>query len=345
MTHYLHGGDSYGYENILDLSINLHPFGMPEEIISALKDTIEDISAYPDPHCRDLKKAISQRDKVDFHQIICGNGAADLIYRLIQSIRPKKALLTAPTFAAYETALNSINCNISYHNLLPEEDFILTELFLNHITTELDIVFLCTPNNPTAQPISPILMEKIAKKCEECACYLVIDECFLELSHRPHSFHYLLENHFVFLLRAFTKSYALAGLRLGYGLSQNSELLQSLELVAQPWSVSILAQKAGVIACSLPNWTELGRKELIIQQKVLIEGLQRLHCKVWNGTANFLLFQLKDFFHLQESLLKKGILIRDCSNYRGLGRDFYRISITNEKNSLLFLKKLEEVLS
>ncbi len=339
----MHGGDTYGYHNLVDLSINLHPFGMPPEITAALHQALEGISTYPDPHCRDLRKAISVRDGVEFEEIICGNGAADLIFRLIQAIRPKNALIPAPTFAAYQSALSSINCNIREYKLLPEENFDLTDVFLTDITEDTEIIFLCTPNNPTARVITPDIVEEIAKKCEEIRCFLVIDECFLELTHRPHSYTYLLKNPYVILLRAFTKSYALAGLRLGYCVTSNDKLRKQLKSGSQPWSVSTLAQVAGVTACGLPAWTEKGRTWLREEQPRLEASLKKFGLKVWPGEGNFLLFQKGNEEFLQEKLLKQGILIRDCSNFSGLGNGFYRVAVTSEKNRNILLKAIEKV--
>lgn len=327
----------------LDLSINLHPLGVPNEIETGLINAIGSIATYPDPYCRELIQAISQKEGIGTEKIICGNGAADVIYRLVQCLSPKKALLTAPTFSAYETALQSSSCEIIYHALLPEENFQLTRAILDKITPDLDMVFLCTPNNPTAQTIPPALMEEIAAVCDKNSCYLLIDECFLELSHHPHSFDYLLENPYVFLLRAFTKSYALAGLRLGYGLCSHAPLLEKMHRVAQPWSVSVLAQKSGVIACSIPEWTATGREIIRKVQPKLVVGLCLLQCNVWEGEGNFILFQKPGCIDLQEKLKEYGIFIRHCANYRGLGEDFYRIAITTEDKTAFFLEKLNEV--
>lgn len=339
----MHGGDTYGYENLTDLSINLHPFGVPPEITATLRGAVEEISAYPDPYCRDLRTAISQRDGVKKEEIICGNGAADLIFRLVQQISPKKALIPAPTFAAYQSALSSVGCEIKSNTLLPENNFNLDEGFLQSLTEDIQMVFLCTPNNPTARVISPVIMEKIAEKCLEIRCYLVIDECFLELSHHPHSFHELLKNSFVVLLRAFTKSYALAGLRLGYCLTSNEKLRESLISASQPWSVSSLAQVAGRVACGLPEWTEQGRAWLREEQPRLEAGLLELGVKIWPGEGNFLLFQWEGEENLQEKLLSHQVFIRDCSNFPGLGKDFYRVAISLEKNRIRLLESMKKV--
>ncbi|MEG2989662.1 MAG: aminotransferase class I/II-fold pyridoxal phosphate-dependent enzyme, partial [Oscillospiraceae bacterium] len=189
-------------------------------------------------------------DGVATEQVLCGNGAADLIFRLAYGLRPQRALITAPTFSEYRQALEAVNCKVLSHRLLAENDFALTEGILNDITEELDICFLCTPNNPTGRVIEAALMERILARCAENQVLLVVDECFLELTAESNEGLAGRLDRYpnLVLLRAFTKSYAMPGLRLGYCLTANAELLEKLARCGQPWSVSGPAQAAGLAA-------------------------------------------------------------------------------------------------
>ena len=182
-----HGGDLvaaravWGGE-VLDFSANLNPLGMPESVRQAAVGAVKEAVHYPDPLCRALSAAIARRDDVAPEQVLCGNGAADLVFRLAFSERPRRALVTAPTFSEYEEAVSAAGCGVVRHVLDPERDFDLTEAVLDDLEPGLDLAFFCTPNNPTGRVIRRELMEAILEKCRAAGIRLVVDECFLALS-------------------------------------------------------------------------------------------------------------------------------------------------------------------
>lgn len=350
MAEYTHGGDvltarsRYGGA-VLDFSTNLNPLGIPDQAAQAAAQA--DGSAYPDALCRQLRQAIAAHDGVEAEQVICGNGAADLIFRLAFALRPQKALLLAPTFSEYEEALTCVGCQVERYALDSARYFDLDAGFLEAVTPGIELVFLCTPNNPTGRLISTQLLVEIARKCEAVGARLVVDECFLPLADEGGQglAPYLAEFPHLFLLRAFTKSYAMAGLRLGYGLSADCDLLERLSGFAQPWSVSAPAQAAGTAAFTLcPNWPEGARALVARERPILAAGLTELGCAVVPSQANYLLFQAKNDPDLKEKLLQKGILIRSCANYHNLGPDWYRVCVRGGEENRRLLAALKEVL-
>ncbi len=346
MKAYTHGGDIWSVDgNILDFSANLNPLGMPPAVAMAAAEGAKNADIYPDPLCRNLREKIGVVDGVPMEWVLCGNGAADLIFRLVMATKPKKALVTAPTFSEYEEALGWVGCQVSHHLLYPDHQFALTRAILQEITEDLDILFLCTPNNPTGVSIEEHLMIEILQKCHRCNVTLVVDECFLGLSTGGVGLvPYLSQYPNLFLLRAFTKSYAMAGLRLGYGLCANESLLELVGRCGQPWSMSTPAQIAGIAALDCPDWPEKARGLLAVERPKMIEALQKLGLIVFQGEANYLLFQSQNCYHLKERLLERGILIRSCGNYHGLGHDYYRICIKTESENKQLLTALKEVL-
>ena len=351
MPEYTHGGDTLTAQTayggaVLDFSANLNPLGMPPQAAEAAAEAARNASAYPDPLCRALRAAIAAHDGVGAEQVICGNGAADLIFRLAFALKPRRALVTAPTFSEYAAALGCAGCEVASHLLRPEDSFDLGEDFLQCIDGTVDLVLLCTPNNPTGRLIHSGLLEGAAARCQECGARLVVDECFLPLSDGagPGLVPLLSKYPNLFLLRAFTKSYAMAGLRLGYGLSADLALLETLYRFAQPWSVSTPAQAAGVAALGCPQWPEEARALVARERPRLAAGLEALGLTVTPGQANYLLFRAPGRADLREAVLTKGILIRSCANYRGLDSDYYRVCVrTGEENGRL-LSALREVL-
>lgn len=344
MPTYTHGGDIWAYNGVLDFSANLHPLGMPPEVARAAQCAVADAIHYPDPLCRELRAAIARRDGVAPEQVICGNGAADLIFRLCLTLRPKRALVTAPTFSEYEQALGLTGCAVERFVLSPDGQFDLEGSFLDAIVPGVDLVFLCSPNNPTGRLIDRELLESVIRRCGQVGARLVLDECFIELTDGEGMAGAVEGDPCLFLLRAFTKSYAVPGLRLGYGLCTDAALLERLYAAGQPWGVSNVAQAAGIAACSRRDWPERGREVLRAQRPRLREALRSLGCVVWEGQANYLLFQAPGVADLKERLLARGVLIRSCGNYHGLGPDFYRVCVRLEHENEQLIATLREVL-
>lgn len=343
----VHGGDLVSAQEVyqgevLDLSVNLNPLGPPPEALAAA--AAASLTQYPDPVCRNLRRAIAARDGVEPEQVFCGNGAAEIIFRLALALRPKTALLTAPTFSEYETALAQVGCRCRFHPLRQENQFDVTGVILGNVGPDVDLVMLCNPNNPTGRLIPEELLLKILARCEAVGAVLAVDECFLPLAQAgPGLAPYLKDHPNLFLLRAFTKAYAVPGLRLGYSLSV-PPLAQRLMAWGPCWNVSGPAQAAGLACCEKPDWAEQGRLRIAALRPGLLQGLEALGCRVVPGEANYLLFQLSGVTDLQDRLLRRGVLIRSCANYRGLGPDWYRVAVGQEPENQRLLTELQRSL-
>lgn len=345
MSKHIHGGNIYKYDNCLDFSANCNPLGTPESVIRAGIESLKKVYNYPQVGYEPLKRAIAEYEQVKSDQVICGNGAAELIFTLCKAVKPKRALLMAPTFAEYEQALKSEDCDISYYYLKGHDGFQLKESFLDSIVSDLDMVFICNPNNPTGILTDRFFLKKILDKCSKNNIFLVVDECFLDFIEAPENYtlkDFLLEYDNLFLLKAFTKRYAMAGIRLGYGLTGNSELLGKMESCVQPWNISIIAQECGIAALKEKEYVEQGRQLIFKERKYLINEMKRLGLTVFDSQANYLFFKgTKDLF---EKCIEKKILIRDCSNYVGLEKGYYRIAVKKHEDNMKFIQALESVL-
>ena len=147
LNRFAHGGDIYSRHIEHDFSSNINPLGLPDEVLLEISDSLWRCGNYPDPSCRELIRAISDSEWFPSGRIVCGNGAADLIYRIVSAFKPRRALVCAPTFSEYEKALTEYGCTIRQHFLSQENDFRLTCDILSDITSDIDILFLCNPNN------------------------------------------------------------------------------------------------------------------------------------------------------------------------------------------------------
>lgn len=342
---YTHGGDIYTYEGLLDFSANINPFGTPANVLQAAVKSLELVKQYPDPYCRELKAAIEKEERINKNFIICGNGAADLIFQIVMAKKPKKAVLVTPSFTEYQQALESVNTDISYYNLREENKYQIDEEILDYLKADIDIMFLCNPNNPIGNTISIEILEKILKRCREKEIILVIDECFNDFLESPHIYsmkHKIEEYKNLFIIKAFTKMYAMAGLRLGYGFCSNGELLEKIERVRQPWSVSIPAQVAGIEALKDKEFPEKTRNYIKKERAYLCDSMERMEITYWKPEANYIFFQARA--DLKDLLLQKGILIRDCSNYFGLKEGYFRIAVKNRDENERIIHELSKIM-
>ena len=341
---YVHGGDVYSRPIRLDFSANVNPFGAPEEVRTAVRSTAEDLGAYPDPCCGPLRETLAAANGVDKNDVICGNGAAELIYQFAAALKPRRALLPVPSFADYESALLGLGCEPTFYPLSRENGFLLTEDILDAIGPGTDLLMLCSPNNPTGRSVDKGLLLKILDRCRAAGTWLFLDECFYELTDEDKAIslvNYLQEGDRVFLLRAFTKAWGMAGLRLGYGLCKYRELLAAMSRLSQPWNVSTPAQAAGLAALDCPEWPRKARELFQTEKPWLYEQLTALGFAVLPGDANFLFFS--GATGLYEKLRERGVLIRDCVNYRGLRPGDYRIAVRTHRENESLLEAIEEV--
>ena len=342
----VHGGDIYSKAYRLDFSTNINPFGMPESLKQAAIKGIDASIHYPDVQCRELINAIAKKEEIPSDWIICGNGAAELLFSLVSAKKPQKALLVSPGFAEYEQAARAMDAQMVYYYLKEEMEFRLDETFLEMLTNDVDMVFLCNPNNPTGHLIEKELLLSILKRCVEQDIFLVVDECFNDFLNQPQAYSLLNElEHYenLLILKAFTKTYAMAGLRLGYGLCSNQAFLQKMADCSQPWAVSIPAQFAGVAALKETAYVQESMELLKTERAFLKAELKQLGFQVFDSQANYIFF--KAMPGLKQACAERGILIRDCSNYVGLVPGYFRIGVKRHEENQKLVSVLKEIVN
>lgn len=347
----VHGGDWAGYRaefgcDALDFSANVSPLGLPAGVAAAITNALPTADRYPDPLCRELRAALAGAEGVPADWILCGNGAADLIFRLALAVRPRRALLPAPTFAEYEAALQTVGCAVQRVFLREENKFAVTEEFIDAVTPETDIAFLCQPNNPTGQVTPPALVERLVRRCAECGAVLVVDECFLDFLPDRDAWtakQLLRDAPQLVILKAFTKLYAMAGVRLGYALCGDAALLEKMRGAGQPWAVSSLAQAAGLAALQETAYAGAVRALIAEQRPRMAAGLRALGLRVMDGQANYLLFRATPDFG--EKLRRRGAVVRSCANYPGLDAAWYRTAVRTAEENTRLLQIMGEILA
>ena len=336
MREQIHGGDVYRYPGVLDFSSNMNPLGTPDAVLKAAREGVGKIENYPDVRQSRLKAALSAYEQIPQEKLICGNGAAELIFMLAQALRPVRAVVLAPTFTEYELALRSVGCKVEHVRLEAAQGFALVnaDSLCTVIDDNVDLVCLCNPNNPTGSLIEREMLLEILERCKACGTWVLLDECFNDFIEEPQR--YTLKSDLkaypnLFLLKAFTKRYSMAGIRLGYGMCWDEELLERMRSCVQPWNLSIPAQEAGIAALQEEAYVEQAR-ELVAAE------LKKLGFTVYDSRANYIFFRGPK--HLVEHCLKQQILIRDCSNYEGLESGDYRVAVKLHEENLRLLEAL-----
>lgn len=348
-----HGADIYSeslkeginYDEIIDFSSNINPLGLDDKILRLLEEELENIDRYPDINCRELVKSISEKENINEDMVFVSNGAAEAIYRIPLVLKPKNALLLAPTFSEYESSLNLIDTKIDYYYLNENNDFIIQDDYIDRIKN-YDVIYICNPNNPTGQLTDKSFIKNILDEAVINEVNLVIDECFIDFLENPSEYssrEFLKSYTNLIIINAFTKTYSLPGIRLGYAVSSNTELIKKLKEFGPPWNVSNLAQRAGIESLKLKNYLEESSLYIHRQREFLVKSLEDMEFEVFEGYANFILFktEIKNF---KEKLLKYKILIRDCSNYKNLSSRYFRVAVKNSENNKYLIDSIKKVI-
>lgn len=330
MEQFEHGGGIYGKNIRLDFSVNTNPLGLHEKIKNAAAGAADRYGLYPDENYTELKKAIAEYENISAENIAVSNGASEMIFAVVRAVMPKRAILVSPTFCEYERALLSVGCELEFYDTKEENKFAIGTDILDRLDS-VDMAFICNPNNPTGTLCDKKILEAIAEKNITC----VVDECFMDFTDGCSMKGRLP------VIRAFTKTYAMAGLRLGY-LIADRELIKRVQAQLPAWNVSAPAQAAGAKAIDCGDYLKKSKELIKTEREYLTAGLKKHGFKVFKSDANFLLVKGRE--GIGQILLKKGILIRECDNFRSLNGRYYRIAVKTHAENKILIKELGDIL-
>ncbi|MBD5521396.1 MAG: aminotransferase class I/II-fold pyridoxal phosphate-dependent enzyme [Lachnospiraceae bacterium] len=335
----IHGGNVYRNHVDIDFSINVNPLGIPESVKTALHRAVEMCDKYPDIEAEKLKKTVGEFLAVPGEYLLFGNGASELFMAIVHGIKPKKIVIPVPSFYGYEYAAKTVDSEIIYYEMKKENNFCMTEEIDNILTNNVDLLFFANPNNPVGNLLSKERLKGLLQHCENRGIYVVLDECFIEFCGERFSMISEIEEfpHLI-LVRAFTKIFAIPGVRLGYLVCKNKPVLTKIAGQLPEWNLSCFAHEAGCICAEQSEFimkTEIFVKK---EREFMVEELGRKGFRIFPSMANFILIHSEE--NLYERLLEKGILIRDCRNFRGLGKGFYRVAVKRREENEILLKNL-----
>lgn len=360
MANFGHGGNikeisrNYNIDcsEIVDFSANINPLGMPDSVKKCIIGNLDEIEKYPDISYFDLKRVISEYENsrigeniISSENIILGNGAAEVIYSVVRGINPHKIMILAPTFSEYEEAVSSISKEVVLYNLKEENDFKLTDDILKEINKDINMIFICNPNNPTGSIVSKELLIKILDRAESTDTVVVIDESFLDFLKDDLSmisFIYEYEN--LVIIKSLTKFFALPGLRIGYGLCSSRELSKKVSQMAPAWNINILADVCARVCLKDKKYIDETVDFMEKERNYLYNELKKVnYLKVYEPSVNFIFFKINRNIDLKEELLKKNILIRSCSNYHNLDKRYFRIAVRTHEENIKILNAFNSI--
>lgn len=344
-----HGGIySVDYKKVkLDFSSSVNPLGAPKEAVRAIESQAGRLApVYPDPECRDLKKSLSRYLGVDTKQVTVGNGAAEIIYWFAQAFAKKRVVIPAPTFCEYELASEKAGADVTFVAL--SADFALDADVIIKSARGADAVFMCNPNNPTGL-LATDAVRKVIEEVDPSTTKILLDECFIELVDKPKAstlVGMVREHENLVVLRSLTKSFGMAGLRLGYSVSSPA-LAEAMQSRKTPWNVNGLAQAAGIAA--LADGSHVARaRALVARERRFLQGrIKKSGLVPLESDANYFLIQLpkdNNSTEFRDRLLKKtGVLVRDCSTFTGMGSRHIRVAVKTHRENVALAKALEAV--
>ena len=342
-----HGGNVYGLidetgmvlNEIIDFSASINPLGMPATVVRAIQEGIPELVHYPDPFAERVAQRMADWIDVDGSAVICGNGSTELIYLLARAMRPRRVLIPQPTFSEYERACRLQGAEIVSLPLSRDKSFAMEHDAFAAAMAGCEMAFLCNPNNPTGGLVERDSVLSLVAEATRCSCCLVVDEAFIDFVPEQTVVRQAAENGNLIVLRSLTKFYALSGLRIGFAVlsPRNAEKLRWHK---EPWTVNTLAANAAAAAIEDREYQTKTLQVIAEERAFLIQGLRSAGIEHLSAAANYFLLRTGRAQEVLARSRRKGILLRDCSNFPGLDTTYLRVAIRSRRENDLLLKEL-----
>lgn len=329
-------------DKIIKLGSNENPLGASPLAVAAIKEKAGKVHIYPPSDAFELRKALSLYTGYPISNIVVsGNGMdgiLDTVMRLFVS-PPAEAVIPIPTFSYYEIATLANGGKPVF--VTRDSNFeINARDILTKVTRNTKMIFLCSPNNPSGNAIRE---EEARKILESVNVVVFIDEAYADFSEKS-TMELVNEYENLVVGRTFSKVFGLAGLRMGYAVVPEW-LCREYMKVMTPFSVDVLSIAAGIAALKDKEHIKKTIETVKKGRVQLSKGLEPL-CKVYPSEANFILIDVspRTAGEVSESLLKNGIIVRDCTSFRGAGQSLIRITVGTEEQNARVIDALSKIL-
>ena len=339
-------------EDIISFSANVNPLGVSFRLRETLTSHIDAITTYPDREYTSLRKCIGAYTGTDYHNIVVGNGSTELISLFIQINHPKKALIVGPTYSEYEREVSMGGGRSHYFSLTEESEFCLdTQALTEELSHDVDLLILCNPNNPTSSVIKRGQMRGILDYCKRKSITVLVDETYVEFAEEPEEVTAIPLTEFynnIIILRGISKFFAAPGLRLGYAVCGNHDLLKEINQKKNPWTINSLAAIAGEIMFTDEEYMRETRKLINSERRRICERLgKNENFKVFPPHANFVLVKILNDKITSEDVfdraIRKNLMIRDCSTFPFLSNKYFRFCFMMPEDNDKLLAVIESL--
>ena len=341
----MHGGRllefSKSGKKYIDFSASINPYGIDPNLKDILKESIDILVHYPNQDYSEIKALISRKHDVSEESIYLGNGANSIIFRLFSIFyKELNICIPTPSFETYRLAAESVSANIVYYDM---DGFKISSGIFDILSDNIDVLVLTNPNNPTGYLIEEELLQRLLEYCKAENIFVLLDECFLEFvldGEKYSQISNLSKYTNLAILRSLTKLYAFPGLRFGYLLTENKKIIENLNKHTPSWDVNTLALEAAKFSLT----QDMSQVVLKIQKEksILLNNLKSVGIEVFDSKANFLLCRYKK--NLSNALLNQGVIVRDCSDYRGMDDTYFRVAVRTNSDNMILFENIKELI-
>jgi len=338
-------------DDIISFSANVNPLGVSPLLRASLSEKIDAITTYPDREYTSLRKCIAEYCHTDYENIIVGNGSTELISLFIQIEHPKKALVIGPTYSEYEREISLGGGTTLYYPLKEKDNFKLdVDDFIAQLNENIDLLVICNPNNPTSSCITRKEMRRILDVCKQYDIYVMVDETYVEFANNMAEIDSIpLTNYYnnIIILRGTSKFFAAPGLRLGYAITGNRDLIKAINTRKNPWTINSLAVVAGETMFKDTAYIEATKQLISAERERCYQALSAsTDYKVYKPSGNFMLVKITNeeltAEYLFDKAIRAGMMIRDCSTFPFLDNKYIRFCFMNPQDNTRLLKCLLE---
>lgn len=328
-----------GQDKIIDFSSNINPLGLASSVASIYHESLYEITRYPDPSARDLCQEIAHQYDLKPANVIAGNGSMPLLELAIRTIRPRRALIVEPCFVEYRRLLEMVGAQIDNITLSEKNAFRFSLSQIERAMNGIDMVILGHPNNPTGTAFERSELLSLITSAKKRGIFFLIDEAFCDWCPDLSVAQEAEKNSILIVTRSLTKLFCLAGIRAGFALGPK-KLIERMRVLQETWSCNALAQRLSITALRDSEYRDRCLLWFRTESTYLFKGFSGIpEIKVYPSNANFFLIKLKDrekHYSFIEALTMKGIYLRECQGFQGLGKAFFRIALRlREENNLL----------
>ena len=324
-------------KDVLDFSVNLNSLGIPEIVKEKWKESLNAIEGYPSLEGDGVSHYYREKFGITSQDFLAGNGSTEMIYLIPRVLRLKRVLVITPSYHDYERASILAGSEVTRLPLLPDAGFSLPDMDdLIAALNNSDGLWLGRPNNPTGNLIPKEVLLELTDRFPDHM--FIIDEAFIQFADR------WAENSLmtgqvrpnILVVHSLTKFYALAGLRIG-GVVGHSKVISRLRQAKEPWTVNGIADRVAPLLLECTGYERVTHREGIMERERIFQSLEQLDGIIpFPCSANFILCQwtrtenLDDIIH---HLLANGAYVRDCRNFPGLEKNFFRIGLRSPNDN------------